>query len=63
MNGRLLGTVYQDAEGEGRAAYNIARELANGRPPSSSSTGFDIVDGHYVWIPYTPMPGGILAED
>lgn len=62
-NGRLLGTVFQDAENQGKAAYRIARDLAEGREPSSESIGYALVDGHYVWIPYYPMPGEGISGD
>lgn len=60
-NGLLLGTVFNDAENQGRAAYNIAKELSEGRVPSSESIGYLLSDGHYVWIPYKPLPGLLLS--
>ena len=54
-DGTLLGTVFNDAENQGRAAYNIARELAEGRVPTSESIGYELTDLRYVWIPYTTM--------
>ncbi len=59
-NGRLLGTVFNDARSQGEAAYNIAKELAEGRIPTSDTVGYNIVDQRYVWIPYTPLPGNLL---
>ena len=57
QNGLLLGTVFNDAENQGKAAYNIAKELAEGRTPTSESIGYPIVDNQYVWIPYRPLAG------
>ena len=49
--GELLGTVFNDAEGQGDAAYRIARALAEGRTPDEEEIGYEL-DGHYVWVPY-----------
>ena len=57
-NGTLLGTVLNDAEGQGKAAYRIAYELACGRTPEESSIGYPLADERYVWIPYTMMIQG-----
>ena len=56
-NGMMLGSVFNDAQNQGRAAYLLAVELAEGRIPTSDSIGYEIVDGRYVWIPYQPLPG------
>ena len=61
-NGMLLGTVFNDAENQGRAAYNIAKMLAEGKKPTSENIGYDIIDNRYVWIPYRPLPGIILSR-
>ena len=61
-NGMLLATVFNDAENQGRAAYNIAKELAEGRVPDSDAVGYEIIDGRYVWIQYRPLPGLLLSE-
>ncbi|WP_425060507.1 D-galactose-binding periplasmic protein [Sporomusa carbonis] len=50
--GTLLGTVLNDANNQGKATFNIANVLAQGQTPSKDNTGFDIVDGKYVWVPY-----------
>ena len=52
--GTLLGTVYNDAYNQGRAAYNIAYELAEGREPASESIGYEL-DGKYVWIEHRKL--------
>jgi len=50
--GTLLGTVLNDAVNQGKATFNIAHILAQGLTPDKSNTGYDIVDGKYVWVPY-----------
>ena len=50
--GTLLGTVLNDAVNQGRATFNLAYVLANGQTPTSENTGYEIVDGQYVWVPY-----------
>ena len=45
----------RDSGNQGRAAYNIAKELAAGRIPTSESIGYEITDDRYVWIPYTTV--------
>ena len=61
-NGRLLGTVFNDARSQGEAAYNIARELAEGRIPTSDTVGYNIVDQRYVWIPYREVSTGSISS-
>lgn len=51
-DGTLLGTVLNDANNQGKATLNIANALAQGLTPNKENTGFDIVDGKYVWIAY-----------
>ncbi|SMC78653.1 galactose ABC transporter substrate-binding protein [Sporomusa malonica] len=51
-DGTLLGTVLNDANNQGKATFNIAHVLAQGQTPSKDNTGFDIVDGKYVWVAY-----------
>ncbi len=51
-DGTLLGTVLNDANNQGKATLNIASALAQGLTPNKENTGFDIVDGKYVWIAY-----------
>jgi methyl-galactoside transport system substrate-binding protein len=51
-DGTLLGTVLNDANNQGKATFNIAYALAQGQTPNKENTGFDIVDGKYVWVAY-----------
>jgi len=50
--GTLLGTVLNDAKNQGKATFNLAHVLAQGQTPTKENTGFEIVDGKYVWVPY-----------
>ncbi len=54
-DGTLLGTVLNDAVNQGKATLNIAAALAKGETPSKESTGFDIQDGKYIWVPYVKV--------
>jgi methyl-galactoside transport system substrate-binding protein len=48
--GTLLGTVLNDAKNQGKATFDLAYALAQGKP--ASSTTWTITDGKYVWVPY-----------
>jgi methyl-galactoside transport system substrate-binding protein len=48
--GTLLGTVLNDAKNQGKATFDLAFALAQGKP--ASSTSWKITDGKYVWVPY-----------
>jgi methyl-galactoside transport system substrate-binding protein len=51
-DGTLLGTVLNDAKNQGQATFALAYALAQGKTPDKATTGYDITDGKYVWIPY-----------
>jgi methyl-galactoside transport system substrate-binding protein len=51
-DGTLLGTVLNDANNQGKATFNLAYALAQGKTPSKENAGYDIADGKYVWVPY-----------
>lgn len=51
-NGTLLGTVLNNAKKQGDAVFNLSLVLAKGEKPTKENTGFDIVDGKYIWVPY-----------
>ena len=51
-DGLMLGTVLNDAVNQGAATIKFAIVLANGQTPSKDNTGYSIVDGKYVLIPY-----------
>lgn len=50
--GTLLGTVLNNAKKQGDAVFNLSLVLAKGEKPTKDNVGFDIVDGHYIWVPY-----------
>ncbi|WP_199615357.1 galactose ABC transporter substrate-binding protein [Paenibacillus alkalitolerans] len=61
-DGTMLGTVLNDAVNQGQATLKIAAALANGETPSKENTGYDIVDGKYVWIPYVKITKDNIAD-
>jgi len=56
--GTLLGTVLNDAVGQGTATYDLAAALASGKAPATKAgklankDGKADAKGHYVWVPY-----------
>ena len=48
--GTLLGTVLNDAKNQGKATFDIAYAVSQGKP--ASSTSWKLADGKYVWVPY-----------
>lgn len=53
--GTLLGTVLNDAKRQGEATLMLAYVLAKGETPTKENTGYEIVDGKYVWVPYAKI--------
>ena len=51
--GELLGTVLNDADGQGTAAVKLALALAQGKDVSS-----EVTDGKYIWVPYQKVTRG-----
>ena len=51
--GEMLGTVLNDADGQGSAAVKLAVMLAEGKDVSGQVT-----DGKYIWIPYQKVTRG-----
>jgi methyl-galactoside transport system substrate-binding protein len=54
-DGTLLGTVLNDAKNQGKATFNLAYALAEGKQPTDESIGYKITDGRYVWVPYAKI--------
>ena len=56
--GTLLGTVLNDAVGQGTATYDLAASLASGKSASTKvakladKDGKSAANGHYIWVPY-----------
>jgi len=61
-DGTLLGTVLTDAVNQGKATLSIAAALAKGETPSKETTGYDMVDGKYVWVPYVKVTKENMAD-
>jgi methyl-galactoside transport system substrate-binding protein len=47
--GTLLGTVLNDAQSQGKAAFDMAYTLATG--DNAEKAGWSVTDGKYIWIP------------
>lgn len=62
QDGTLLGTVLNDAKNQGIATLNLADVLAQGLTPSKANTGYDITDGHYVWVPYKKITKANISD-
>ena len=56
--GQLYGTVHNDGRGQARAMLNLALALYNGEDPAEA---VDLVDGHYVWLPYRTVTQANLS--
>ena len=50
--GEMLGTVLNDAENQGKAAVRVAVAAAMGKEVTKETTGYEITDGKYIWVPY-----------
>jgi len=51
-DGSLLGTVLNDYTNQGKAIFNLAYALAQGKNIDQSNVGYPITDGKYIWIDY-----------
>ena len=51
--GEMLGTVLNDADGQGSAAVKLAVMLAEGKDVSG-----EVADGKYIWVPYQKVTRG-----
>lgn len=56
--GTLLGTVKNDAVGQGDAVFDLCYSLGNGKPaaskyPLATQDGKPSPKGKYIWVPYT----------
>ena len=52
-HGEMLGTVLNDADGQGSAAVKLAVMLAKGQDASK-----EVTDGKYIWVPYQKVTRG-----
>lgn len=55
-NGEMLGTVLNDADNQGTVAVKLAIALATGQ--DINSTGYEITDNKYIWVPYQKVTRG-----
>ncbi len=60
--GTLLGTVLNDAKNQGKATFNLANVLAQGKQPTKANIGYTISDGKYVWIDYKKITKANMNE-
>ncbi len=51
-DGSMLGTVLNDAANQGIAAVRVAVAAAQGKEITKETTGYEITDGKYIWVPY-----------
>lgn len=61
-DGTMLGTVLNDAKNQGIATLKIAEVVGKGETPSKDNTGYDIVDGKYVWIDYKKITKDNISD-
>jgi methyl-galactoside transport system substrate-binding protein len=61
-DGTLLGTVLNDARNQGAATARLSMVLAEGKPVSKDTVGYEIKDGKYVWVDYKPITKANMAE-
>jgi methyl-galactoside transport system substrate-binding protein len=61
-DGTLLGTVLNDAKNQGKATFNLANVLADGKTPDKANSGYDITDGKYVWVAYKKITKENMAD-
>lgn len=57
--GQLYGTVHNDSRGQAQAMLDLALALWNGEDPAQA---VELVDGHYVWLPYRMVTQENLSE-
>ncbi len=62
QDGTLLGTVLNDAKNQGAATVALASVLGKGETPSKENTGYDLIDGKYVWIAYKKITKDNVSE-
>ena len=57
--GQLYGTVNNDSRGQAKAMIDLALALYTGADPGQA---VELVDGHYVWLPYRQVSRENLEE-
>lgn len=61
-DGTLLGTVLNDASGQGKAIFNLAMVLATGQSPNKDNFNNTITDNKYIWIDYKTIKKENISE-
>ncbi|MDR0885103.1 MAG: galactose ABC transporter substrate-binding protein [Clostridiales Family XIII bacterium] len=54
-DGSLLGTVLNDADGQGKATINVAVAAMNDKDITEENVGYPVTDGKYIWIDYVKV--------
>ncbi len=65
-NGKLIGTVYNDKEGQALAMLQLAQAVISGKDPDSLSfaDGLSLTEGKYIRLPYSEItPENISQYD
>lgn len=58
-SGQLYGTVFNDGRGQAQAMIALALALYDGTDPAQA---VELVDGHYIWLPYRQVTRSNLDE-
>lgn len=61
-DGTMLGTVLNDAKRQGEATFTLAFVLAQGKAVDKGSTGFEVTEDRYLWIPYKKVTKANMKE-
>ena len=59
---KMVGTVYNDKEGQARAMFRLSMILANGGSIEDLSGEFDVTDGKYIRLPYAKVTAANINE-
>ena len=58
--GDLVGTAWNDEEGQAKAVLDLTVALAKGEEPAQ--TGWPLANGKYVWVPYRMVTAKNYAD-
>ncbi len=59
---KMVGTVYNDKEGQAKAMYELSLTLAKGGSIEELSDEFTITDGKYIRLPYEKVTGANINK-
>ncbi|HUW40753.1 MAG TPA: substrate-binding domain-containing protein [Rectinemataceae bacterium] len=59
-DGQLVGSAWEDIEGQAKAVFDLSMALASGT--ELSRTGWPMTEGKYVWVPYRMVTAKNLAD-